>query len=1186
MKSNSNLREDRLKKFNGLHKDLFSQDPILEGSDKNIDPFLARAPSAGQIIPDPALGKQVLHAAVKESLFSNMKPLKAQIESMEEAKNQNSSILSERERRLMLREMERKKRLAGMGNDPGQGYGGSNMKMISEKLNVEMEAQKENKERGNFSNEEENKKEDIMMMKFEKKFSEPNIIKTEENTIISNKLPIQPIISEPPIIQQKEISNIQKRPSSEQKPLNMMDQAYERERQRKERERDIMKNEYLQAIQKLPPKARRVEPINQQNINQPAITAVNVPSAISQADDKRKKQAEYREQLEAQMKAKQKPKTAEKMADDVFNEISRKMKEENKSNMGVAREIQENIQIPIMQQQQQQQQKLTEYGLDRESEEKLKKEAYARELQEQIELKKQKLANEKMQAKAVSSMGKPPTPAVQYHRPSQVENYENKMGEMYNPPLSAMPQQYTNPIPSQFPIPQPQTYLMRMPAPNTIPDQQIFYNSPPPQSTDIPIHPYYEQMPTNYPPENYTIPQPEEPLDFSDKKRKDDYRKFLEAQMNEQKERKKPPKQEFISQAPASLPQPDQTPPASLDPEKQERIRKLQSQQFMQEELKRQMEEKEQRKKAEKQKKKEEDEKEFARLKKEQEEIARKIQADKEASNTGKTAENGKNALGAKWVQEQKRKLFEPSVENPISRKAGDTIKTPINFEQEIPKMVPQPIITAQPIAEEAKFENEGQMPKYVPFDHNKPEPIPENSENNEINPFAKIEQMKNLKPINPELFPKLPSFLQNDISAGSGKSSEGSYEKPMQVRDKLLEGYQKQLEELKSEKQLAREEALLYKEQLIREREIRVQQMIDKFQQNQAGLPPATALPAEPAYSALQNAMQFGGQPNYMVQPSAVPLAQPKYEIPATINEEEMPINEPELEQVKKDDNAYMTQLMKSEIKYSEPPTADFDLEESLASDTKLVKVDEKPKDINDLYQTWSEQKIEEMKQKSAEVSIQTSIAVEKLSEIKVPDLIPPKSEPVEIKQSPEKPKIIEEISEEDQEIEEDYSQLEKEGELNEKPKHVKHEENEEIDNKNKEFEDTVKVQMTASPLEIISPTKPAPNSALASPRLKESIQGIKLTDLKQARLNRAKDPTKNAATKMMEALQKDIAEVSLASKASLAINDTKTEVQENKSDHKKWELPPVYKVDSNNDLVENLVENFEIKEEPKNDE
>ena len=287
-----------------------------------------------------------------------------------------------------------------------------------------------------------------------------------------------------------------------------------------------------------------------------------------------------------------------------------------------------------------------------------------------------------------------------------------------------------------------------------------------------------------------------------------------------------------------------------------------------------------------------------------------------------------------------------------------------------------------------------------------------------------------------------------------------------------LIGQYQRQLEKEKPENMLAKKQVLMYKEQPIREREMRLQQMTDRMSQGSVMNAPL---------EITQDQVHNNSNDNF--EPGTENLSMGSG-------------------MQKRDNTAYMAQLMRSELKNNNLPTENFELEESLSSDTKLVKVADRPDALKDLYQTWTAEKPKEMKNKHSDPSLQTSIEAHELNELKTPK----KPRPTET--------IPKQKAADEDEIEEDYSQIEKQTLVDFGKQTLNHIES--LDYKGSELEDTVKVESVA-------------RGKVVTPRASGSV---KLTDLKMARMNKAKNSTKSAATKMIEALEKDIVGIAQANK------------------------------------------------------
>ena len=275
-----NTREDRLKMFNNLHNEQpFNQyDPSAQFVPPGFqDQFGSRAVSAGINAGDSTLNKQMLHAAVRENLFNNMKPLKSQIE--EKSMGNEKSNMNERERRFMLREMERKKRLAGIESVESYGKFDANLQENG-KENTTIENV------NSLGNVNWKRPEETKPIEYPMNFAQPKEIQTPIHEMSKPPLPIDPRIE----ASYNEINNERKA----QTPTNIFNQAYEREAQRKEREKEILKNEYLKAQSRSSQRSRRSE-IAEDNINTGLMLGGPDPAA-----EKRKKQLMYREELESQ----------------------------------------------------------------------------------------------------------------------------------------------------------------------------------------------------------------------------------------------------------------------------------------------------------------------------------------------------------------------------------------------------------------------------------------------------------------------------------------------------------------------------------------------------------------------------------------------------------------------------------------------------------------------------------------------------------------------------------------------------------------------------------------------------------------------------------------------------------------------------------------------------------------------
>eukprot|EP00826_Nyctotherus_ovalis_P066035 TRINITY_DN9735_c0_g1_i11.p1 TRINITY_DN9735_c0_g1~~TRINITY_DN9735_c0_g1_i11.p1 ORF type:complete len:950 (+),score=272.28 TRINITY_DN9735_c0_g1_i11:48-2897(+) len=369
----------------------------------------------------------------------------------------------------------------------------------------------------------------------------------------------------------------------------------------------------------------------------------------------------------------------------------------------------------------------------------------------------------------------------------------------------------------------------------------------------------------------------------SERQKKEEYRKFLERQMNEKKDKRRQEK-ETTPQQVEVLKHADTV----LSEEEAEKQRKLYLQQYMHEELKKQMEEKERRKLVEKQRKKEEELKEMERLKREQEEMKRLSEY------------KGSPTLAV----QKKLKELQPSADNPIARFNGSVI----------PDASPHKPTSH---AENQSAQNSPAKVSLSPVKERSVERLDVRAKK-EANSSQTIQRFDNIRrsresQVNPNPLPyPMPQnmpVLENSVD------------------DNLIEEYKRQIEKLKSENLLAKEEASIFRERLISEREIRLNHLL----------------------SQLSSA-----------QPLAASAETPPEEMSASGH--------------KRDDAECIAQLMRSELKYS--PPENFELEQSLESETKLVKALER----NDLYETWNRVEVP----KKQEVSVQTSVKGKLIEESK----------------------------------------------------------------------------------------------------------------------------------------------------------------------------------------------------------
>ncbi len=853
-----------------------------------------------------------MHAAVKESLFSNMKPLSMQLAKPELRKTE----LTERERRLMLRDMERKKRMAGLSGDAAEGYG------QVQPAARELEPRGEEKENQMYNNSRAEPAAelpiDLPVPVAAPSTLPPSGNRKFEPTLESARFSPKGAVSgateneafsSPPEVPSSHRPVTEDRKDSVPTTVNMMDQAYERERQRKEREKEILKNEYMHAQSRLPPKGRRKDAVPEGKG-----TGLAIGGAITEADEKRKRQQTYRDELEQQLRTRQ-HKVA---ADEVFGQVSRAPPPASRLQSAV-------VYKPVMEPRQEMREPETATPpparAAAEDERELgrrKQEAYALELQEQINMKKQRVAAQK----AAESVRRP---AVERATSVQLQHPQSQPQQTFIPspaeyPASSVPMSVplANPMMNpalfapvappvqQFAMPLPQTFVQN-PATVEMGQMQYYPNAGP--SAGFPG-----------PPASYAA-DPEPPAD-DERRRREEYRHFLEQQMAEQREKrggKQPatrerPESQLQSAAAPSAGTATAAAAAAADPsngviifrgrevDREAEERRIRQQQYIQDELKKQIEEKERNKQMEKQRQRDEDQKEEQRVRKERE----ALEATK-SNPAAKPEVEDPRAVGCmskpKW--ERDRKMFMASDENTMARPLPSQVPA-----AEVQR--PAAVLAAVPVSESVYT-----VPSAPVSGPAVEEP--------QTNPFQNMNRMPQAAPT--DFAPPQTQFAMAPSYAPPQQQQEAA-----QPQERgLLEKYQKQLDELKSEKQLAREEALIYKEQLIRERERYVQEMMQKLQSNQLCQIPASTAPPEPPTAEPERHIA-------PERPAPAVVPEPAYYGAGNPNLEFSPGSE----------------------------DACGALEESLSSDSKLVEVTGTSKRSNDLYRTWGRDKLAEAKARS----------------------------------------------------------------------------------------------------------------------------------------------------------------------------------------------------------------------------
>lgn len=714
--------------------------------------------------------------------FSNMKPLKEQIENLNSAQQKP---MSERERRLLLREMERKKRLAGI-NTNSTPYG-----KIQEN---QPEA---------VGNTPPNNEMPPVEIPEKLRMSE----KENEQISINSNIP-QEIHEnfEKPILPQENPVNNQKMAENEKKitGLKLLDEAFEREKQRKAKELEIMRAEYLQTQNKRPVQSRG-------QIADNSYTNLILPSnEINSADQKRKNQQKYASELDSQQKMK-------KMADDVFQEISKKVRsrestilpevpnpfEQNLTMMRVKSAIPESCEM------QKNEINFAKYPNIESKEipndlQKKKKEEYRIFLEQQMRENSEK-------KKFLSHQND------ESIRESQT-NCEN------NIPL----QRAMSVIPVSIPL---SNDFVKEISPMNI-------NNEIPMSTDLA------------------------------NKKKEEYRLFLEQQMKEKNNKKKKINEQneeiLVVKNEENQVQNQVSEKNKQNEDKKEKQRKLQ------EELKKQIEEREKLRQLQKQKEREERDKEELRIIKEKEELLAKQNSEKLAEKNAKPRQ----------LTEQEKKFFKPSEDNSLVIAQ----KNPLEIE---PKNKAN-LFSAQ---KSDPFINIIENP-------NKPLEIPEK----EINEQNFIYQ--NMAP--------------NNISEAQGAQNGQN-----------IDEYKKQIDLLKAEKLLAKEEALMYREKLTREKEMQMEEIMKGRWTTAQTIEPTGNINNHMGINMdpFSDANRTTYAPNTYPLPNAFCPMRPLYQDPP------------------------MIPLVNHEI-----------FEQSLASDIKWVQVNEPMQqnanvlpEQNDLYKTWN---------------------------------------------------------------------------------------------------------------------------------------------------------------------------------------------------------------------------------------
>eukprot|EP01022_Parablepharisma_sp_SALTPOND_P023694 TRINITY_DN507_c0_g1_i1.p1 TRINITY_DN507_c0_g1~~TRINITY_DN507_c0_g1_i1.p1 ORF type:complete len:816 (+),score=143.20 TRINITY_DN507_c0_g1_i1:9286-11733(+) len=265
-----------------------------------------------------------------------------------------------------------------------------------------------------------------------------------------------------------------------------------------------------------------------------------------------------------------------------------------------------------------------------------------------------------------------------------------------------------------------------------------------------------------------------------EKRKKEEYRLYLEQQMQEQMAKKKQNKVYYEDYVPSSEPSTIPTPSTGRAKYREQNLDKKEQQRILQEELKKQIEEKERMKMQQKLKEREEREKEELRIQREKEELLVKH-----------ASEKAKEVIKRKHIPEQEKKLFQTSEENSLAA----------------PIVVPEPNKLPSIHEPNTNFMHEPNMnymqePK-VPFMHK---------------PKANFIPEPNVLPVQ-----EPQEIITEPMMRPSSQMSEAFAYKG----NKALEEYKKQIDALMAEKLLAKEEALLYREQLNREKELKIEEMM-----------------------------------------------------------------------------------------------------------------------------------------------------------------------------------------------------------------------------------------------------------------------------------------------------------------------------------------------------------------------
>jgi len=308
------------------------------------------------------------------------------------------------------------------------------------------------------------------------------------------------------------------------------------------------------------------------------------------------------------------------------------------------------------------------------------------------------------------------------------------------------------------------------------------------------------------------------------------------------------------------------------------------------------------------------------------------------------------------------------------------------------------------------------------------------------------------------------------------------------------------------------------------------------------------------------------------------------------TQNTPHIDIQELSASQHKQDDTASIAQLMRSELKYR--PPANFDLEESLASEIKLVKA--LGQGGADLYETWNIVEVKPEKPEKQEISVQTSIGDKGIPEV-FRDKIRRRDKRRALenaKKYAQKSESIPGEVEEDKQHKENYieelelEELDMQSQEIERSNPVRHDESESgviiglsraettkqnpIEHKDKRAIANEEIEEDYSEIEgsLLEPDLNAKleniTGSVNTLNIKDKEQSISIHDSSNAEIIDSKPSkshrAKNAATKIMDTWRKDIEEVSH--------KKSKTKSPKNK-------FPIQYE-------VEDVLEDFKVYEEP----